>query len=144
MEEIEFSRWLFEGRLRQGKNVLPHGLNWLAILQVTQKAIVRIQFLSYFWNPFIKQTLKMLSNPPNTFFLGISIPQKLTMTPQFRLHDKRYKANLFQTGIPIGNAKRHKRGDSQDFQIDFVFPTWYPLCQILAYDEIEIVFTKWI
>ena len=29
-----------------------------AILQVTQKAIVRIQFLSYFWIP---------SNPPNTF-----------------------------------------------------------------------------
>ena len=29
MEEIEFSRWLFDGRLRQGKNVLPDGLNWL-------------------------------------------------------------------------------------------------------------------
>ena len=29
MEKIEFSRWLFEGRLRQGKNLLPDGLNWL-------------------------------------------------------------------------------------------------------------------
>ena len=29
MEEIGFSRWLSEGRLRQGKNVLPDGLNWL-------------------------------------------------------------------------------------------------------------------
>ena len=29
MEEIEFSRWLFKGRPRQGKNVLPDGLNWL-------------------------------------------------------------------------------------------------------------------
>ena len=29
MEEIEFSQWLFEGRLRQGKNVLPDGLHWL-------------------------------------------------------------------------------------------------------------------
>ena len=29
MEEIDFSRWLFEGRLRQGKNELPDGLNWL-------------------------------------------------------------------------------------------------------------------
>ena len=28
MEKIEFSLWLFEGRLRQGKNVLPDGLNW--------------------------------------------------------------------------------------------------------------------
>ena len=30
MEEIEFSRWLFEGRLRQGKNVLPDGLCYFA------------------------------------------------------------------------------------------------------------------
>ena len=29
MEEFEFSWWLFEGRLRQGKNVLPGGLSWL-------------------------------------------------------------------------------------------------------------------
>jgi hypothetical protein len=29
MEEIEFSRWLFEGGLRQGTNVLADGLNWL-------------------------------------------------------------------------------------------------------------------
>ena len=28
MEEIEFSWWLFEGGPRQGKNVLPDGLNW--------------------------------------------------------------------------------------------------------------------
>ena len=57
MEEIEFSRWLFEGRLRQCKNVLPEGLAELAVLfcrYVAQKAIVRIQFLPYFWNPLIK------------------------------------------------------------------------------------------
>jgi hypothetical protein len=29
IEEVEFSWWLFEGKLRQGKNVLPNGLNWL-------------------------------------------------------------------------------------------------------------------
>ena len=29
MEEIEFSPWLFAGRLRKRKNVLPDGLNWL-------------------------------------------------------------------------------------------------------------------
>ena len=29
MEEIEFSWWFLESRLRQGKNVLPDGLNWL-------------------------------------------------------------------------------------------------------------------
>ena len=38
MEEIEFSRWLFEGRLRQGKNVLPDGLNWLRYFAGTSKS----------------------------------------------------------------------------------------------------------
>ena len=38
MEEIEFSRWLFEGRPRQGKNVLPDGLNWLCYLAGSSKS----------------------------------------------------------------------------------------------------------
>ena len=38
MEEIEFSRWLFEGRPRQGKNVLPGGLNWLCYLACSSKS----------------------------------------------------------------------------------------------------------
>ena len=38
MEEIEFSRWLFEGRLRQGKNVLLDGLNWLCYFAVISKS----------------------------------------------------------------------------------------------------------
>ena len=38
MEEIEFSRWLFEGRLRQGKNVLPDGLNWLCYFAGNSKS----------------------------------------------------------------------------------------------------------
>ena len=38
MEEIEFSRWLFEGRSRQGKNVLPDGLNWLCYLAGSSKS----------------------------------------------------------------------------------------------------------
>ena len=29
MEEIGFSWWFFEGRLKKGKNGLPDGLNWL-------------------------------------------------------------------------------------------------------------------
>ena len=39
MEEIEFSRWLFEGRLRQVKNVLPEYLSFdhfLAFLRSTE------------------------------------------------------------------------------------------------------------
>ena len=38
IEEIEFSRWLFEGRPRQGKNVLPDGLNWLCYLAGSSKS----------------------------------------------------------------------------------------------------------
>ena len=38
MEETEFSRWLFEGRPRQGKNVLPDGLNWLCYFASNSKS----------------------------------------------------------------------------------------------------------
>ena len=38
MEEIEFSGWLFEGRPRQGKNVLPDGLNWLCYFTGNSKS----------------------------------------------------------------------------------------------------------
>ena len=38
MEEIEFSRWLLEGRPRQGKNVLPDGLNWLCYFAGSSKS----------------------------------------------------------------------------------------------------------
>ena len=38
MEEIEFSRWLFEGRLKQGKNVLPDGLNLLCYFAGNSKS----------------------------------------------------------------------------------------------------------
>ena len=73
MKEIEFSRWLFEGRPRQGKNALPDGLNWLCYFagnskshhensisfislesphQVDKKNVVKCwkDFLSYFTN----------------------------------------------------------------------------------------------
>ena len=38
MEKIEFSRWLFEGRPRQGKNLLPDGLNWLCYFAGNSKS----------------------------------------------------------------------------------------------------------
>ena len=38
MEEIEFSRWLFESRLRQGKNKLPDGLNQLCYFAGSSKS----------------------------------------------------------------------------------------------------------
>ena len=38
MEEIELSCWLFEGRLRQCKNVQPVGLNWLCYFERSSKS----------------------------------------------------------------------------------------------------------
>jgi hypothetical protein len=38
MEEIELSWWLFVGRLRQCKNVLPDGLNWLCYFAGSSKS----------------------------------------------------------------------------------------------------------
>ena len=38
MEEIEFSWWLFEGRLRQGKNMLPDRLNRLCCFAGSSKS----------------------------------------------------------------------------------------------------------
>ena len=67
MEEIEFSRWLFEGRLRQGKNVLPGGLNWLWYFEGTSK-IHHENSISFIFLEFPHQVDK-----------GISILQKLTV-----------------------------------------------------------------
>ena len=38
MEGIEFLWWLFEGRIRQGKNMLPDGLNWLCYFAGSSKS----------------------------------------------------------------------------------------------------------
>ena len=38
MENIEFSRQLFEGRLWQGKSLLPDGLNWLCYFAGNSKS----------------------------------------------------------------------------------------------------------
>jgi hypothetical protein len=102
MEEIEFSRWLFEGRLRQGKNVLPDGLNWLCYFagcskshredsisfiflesshQVEMKNVVKFwkDFLSYFTT---LETYRVhgLRTPNEAFF--IEIPKLLGLGKQ--------------------------------------------------------------
>ena len=50
-EEIEFSRWLFEGRPRQGRNVLPDGLNWLCYFEGSSKPSWEFNFLYIFVIP---------------------------------------------------------------------------------------------
>ena len=48
VEEIEFSRWLFEGRLRQDKNVLPDVLNWLCYFADRSKSLWEFNFFHIF------------------------------------------------------------------------------------------------
>ena len=114
MEEIEFSRWLFEGRLRQGKNVLPDGLNWLRYFpgsskshrenpisfkfhesphQVDMKNVVKCwkDFLSYFTT--LETYRELLLCPPNP------TPSK------FRRHCYR---ETFQA-VKVDNSTRKKK-----------------------------------
>ena len=77
MEEIEFSRWLFEGRLRQGKNVLLDGLNWLCYFAGSSKSH-RENSISCIFLEFPHQ-VDMKNVVKSSTFLGISILQKLTV-----------------------------------------------------------------
>ena len=60
MEEIEFSRWLFDGRPRQGKNMLPDGLNWLFYFAGTLESRINKQVVYQ----------KIRKNPAYTHLLG--------------------------------------------------------------------------
>ena len=72
MEEIEFSRWLFEGRPRQGKNMLPDGLNWLYYFAGSSKThrenSISFIFLESTHQEDMKNVVKSSKH-----FLGISI-----------------------------------------------------------------------
>ena len=79
MEKIEFLQWLFEGRLRQGKNVLPDGLNCLCYFAGSSKSHHEISISFIFLESHHQVDMKKISNPSNTY-LGISVLQKLTVS----------------------------------------------------------------
>ena len=70
MEEIELSWWLFEGRLMQGKNVLPDGLNWLCYFADSSKShreySISVIFLESLYHVDIKNVVKSSKH----FFFG--------------------------------------------------------------------------
>ena len=72
MEEIEFSRWLFEGRPRQGKNVLPDGLNCLCYFAGSSKSHHENSTSLIFLESPHQVDMKILSNVKNTI-LAISM-----------------------------------------------------------------------
>ena len=68
MEEIELSWWLFEGRLMQGKNVLPDGLNWLCYFADSSKSH-RENLKSFIFFEFPHQVnMKNVVKSPKHFF----------------------------------------------------------------------------
>ena len=69
MEEIEFSWWLFESRLRQGKNVLPDGLNWLCYFAGNSKGHREYSISFIFLESPHQVGMKELPNPQNTFWV---------------------------------------------------------------------------
>ena len=68
MEEIKFSLWLFEGRIRQGKNELPDGQNRLCYFAGNSKSHLENSISFIFSESPYQVDRKTLSNPQNTFF----------------------------------------------------------------------------
>ena len=75
MEEIEFSWWLFGGRLRQGKNVLPDGLNWLCYFASSSKSH-RENSISFIFLEFPHQVdMKSVVKSSKQFFGYFNTPE---------------------------------------------------------------------
>ena len=67
MEKIEFSRWLCEGRLRQGKNLLPDGLNWLCYFAGSSKSH-RESLISFIFLKYPQVKMKNVVKSSKNFF----------------------------------------------------------------------------
>ena len=68
MEEIGFLWWLFEGRLRQGKNVLPNGLNWLCYFAGNSKSHLENLISFIFLESPHQVDMKKIVKSPRQFF----------------------------------------------------------------------------
>ena len=68
MKEIEFSRWLFEGKPRQGKNMLPDGLNWLCYFAGSLKIHRENSISCIFLESPHQVDMENVTNVTNTFF----------------------------------------------------------------------------
>ena len=68
MEEIELARWLFEGRLRQGKNVLLDGLNWLCYFAGSSKSHRENSFFFLFLESPHQVDMKNVDKSSTPFF----------------------------------------------------------------------------
>ena len=78
MQEIEFSRWLFEGRLRQGKNVQPDGLNGLCYFAGSSKShrenSISFMFLESPYQVDMKNVVKSSKHFFGYFKLTVKLP----------------------------------------------------------------------
>ena len=75
MEEIEFSQWLFEGRLKQGKNVLPGGLDWLCYFAGSSKSHCENSISSIFLDSPHQVDMKNFVKSSKHFFGYFNTPE---------------------------------------------------------------------
>ena len=68
MEGIEFSRWLLEGRPRQGKNMLPDELNWLCYFAGSSKSHCENSISFMFWESLHQVDMKQIVKSSKHFF----------------------------------------------------------------------------
>ena len=72
MEEIEFSRWLFEDKLTQGKNVLADGLNWLCYFAGSSKSHRENSISSIFLESPHQVDMKFFVKSSKHFFVNFN------------------------------------------------------------------------
>ena len=61
-------RWLYEGRLRQGKNVLPDELNWLCYFERRFKSHHELSISFIFWESPHQVVMKNIVKSTKHFF----------------------------------------------------------------------------
>ena len=88
MEEIEFSLWLFEGRLRQCKNMLLDGLKWLCSFAGSSKSHRENSIFFIFLESPHQVDLKNVVKSSKHFFGYFSTPETHSVMgkDQMQLH----------------------------------------------------------
>ena len=94
MEEIEFSRWLLEGQLRQGKNVLPDGLNWLCFLAGSSQGHRENSISCIFLESPHQVDMKNVVKSSKQYFNTLENHSACTFDPELTANWKNYQLNF--------------------------------------------------
>ena len=106
MEKIEFSRWLFEGRLRQCKNVLPDGLNWLCYFAGSSKSHRENSISFIFLESPYQVVMKNVVKSSKPFFGYFNTLETQCYESTYFLDKIRQFWPLWMTTLPINCSKK--------------------------------------